>query len=153
MEAPRGSECCAIVPPMREERRDHERVPALGALSGEVTVCHPVTIVKIATGGLTIDTPFRLQLDSVHEFRLTLADRSVVVKGRVAHCHIDDIEQERVTYRSGVEFTEMPSHTLDAISGFVHALAPPAQRHKDVGSWRAQSPAALPPKPAMLVGS
>ena len=30
-------------------------------------------------------TSFALQLDSVHDFRLTLHNRSIVVKGRVVH--------------------------------------------------------------------
>jgi len=33
-------------------------------------------------------------------------ERSIVLKGRVAHSRISDGEQENVTYRSGIEFIE-----------------------------------------------
>ena len=39
---------------------------------------------------------------------LTLGARSVVVKGRVAHCSISDVDQEMVAYRSGIEFIDPP---------------------------------------------
>jgi len=32
--------------------------------------------------------------------------RSIVLKGRVAHSRISDVEQENVVYRSGIEFIE-----------------------------------------------
>ena len=44
-------------------------------------------------GGAQIETMFPLHLDSLHDFRLTLGDRSIVVKGRVAHCSISDVEE------------------------------------------------------------
>ncbi len=71
-----------------EDKRDTERIEILGELKGEVTVFQPMAIREISRGGALIETGFPLQLDSLHEFRLTLGDRSVVVKGRVAHCSI-----------------------------------------------------------------
>src|SRR3982751_4673897 len=81
-----------------EDKRDTERVQILGELKGEVTVFQPMAIKEISRGGAQVETSFPLQLDSLHEFRLTLGDRSVVVKGRVAHCSITDVEQELVVY-------------------------------------------------------
>ena len=52
-------------------------------------VFQPMTILDISLGGAQIETGFALQLDSLHDFRSSLADRSVVVKGRVAHCHME----------------------------------------------------------------
>jgi len=43
---------------------------------------------------------------SLHELRLTLASNSVVLKGRVAYSRISDVDQEIVTYRSGIELVE-----------------------------------------------
>jgi len=77
-----------------EDKRDTERIEILGELKGEVTVFQPMAIREISRGGALIETGFPLQLDSLHEFRLTLGDRSVVVKGRVAHCSITDVEHE-----------------------------------------------------------
>src|SRR6184192_1454309 len=97
-----------------EDKRDTERVQILGELRGEVMVFQPMAIKEISRGGAQVETAFPLQLDSLHEFRLTLGDRSVVLKGRVAHCSISDVDQELVTYRSGIEFVE-PSERVHAV--------------------------------------
>ncbi len=61
-------------------------------------------------------------MDSLHEFRLSLGDRSVVVKGRVAHCSISDVDQEVVTYRSGIEFIELSDRVFAVIADFIDAI-------------------------------
>jgi PilZ domain len=107
---------------------ERERVPILGSLRGEVMVFQPMTILDISRGGAQIETAFPLQLDSLHDFRLTLNDQSVVVKGRIAHCHIGDLEEERVGYRTGVEFIEPPEHVRHAVMEFIETLK--AQRKR-----------------------
>src|SRR5438132_6378438 len=97
-----------------ENKRDTDRVQILGELLGEVMVFQPMAIKEISRGGAQVETGFPLQLDSLHEFRLTLGDRSVVVKGRVAHCIISDVDQEVVLYRSGLQFIE-PSDRVFAV--------------------------------------
>src|SRR4249920_3006497 len=104
------------------DKRDAHRVPILGELHGEVMVFQPMAIKEISRGGCQVETGFPLQLDSLHEFRLTLGDRSVVVKGRVAHCSISDMDQEVVLYRSGVEFTEPSERVFAVISDFINAV-------------------------------
>src|SRR6266481_4507871 len=99
-----------------EDKRDTERIEILGELKGEVTVFQPLAIREISRGGALIETGFPLHLDSLHEFRLTIGDRSVVVKGRVAHCSITDVDQEIVTYRSGIEFIEPSDRVSSVIS-------------------------------------
>src|SRR4029078_7494228 len=94
----------------------------LGELKGEVMVFQPLVIKEIALGGVLVETAFPLQLDSLHEFRLTLGDRSVVVKGRVAHCRISDVDQEIVLYRSGIEFIEPNDRVRDVIKEFIDAI-------------------------------
>jgi PilZ domain len=105
-----------------DNQRERERVPILGELHGEVMVFQPMNILDISRGGAQIETAFPLQLDSLHEFRLTLGDRSVVVKGRVAHCSVGDLEEQRVGYRTGVEFVDAPEHVQEAIVEFVKGL-------------------------------
>lgn len=85
-------------------------------------VFEPMAIREISRGGVQIETGFRLQLDSLHELRLTLGDRSVVVKGRVVHCSISDVDQELVTYRSGLEFIEPADRVYSVIAGFIDAI-------------------------------
>src|SRR5207245_5747852 len=70
-----------------ENKRDTERVPVPSPLYGEVKVFQPMTILDVSKGGAQIETPFALQLDSLHDFRLSLGERSIIVKGRIAHCH------------------------------------------------------------------
>jgi hypothetical protein len=107
---------------MAEEKRDAERIEILGELHGEVMVFQPMAIKEISRGGAQIETTFPLHLDSLHDFRLTLEDRSIVVKGRVAHCHITDVDQELVTYRSGIEFIEPAERVFAVISDFIEAI-------------------------------
>jgi hypothetical protein len=106
---------------MAGEKRDLERVPLEGQVRGEVMVFQPMTILDISLGGVQIETAFALQPDSLHDFRLSLADRSVVVKGRVAHCHIGELTEVTAVYRTGVEFVELSEHARNAIADFVKA--------------------------------
>ena len=104
------------------EKRDTERIQILGELHGEVMVFQPVAIKEISRGGAQVETAFPLQLDSLHDFRLTLGDRSLVVKGRVAHCSISDVDQELVVYRSGIEFIEPSERVEQVILEFLEAI-------------------------------
>src|SRR6266849_8692582 len=108
--------------PRGGNKRDTGRVEILGELHGEVMVFQPMAIKEISRGGAQIETGFPLQLDSLHDFRLTLGDRSVIVKGRVVHCSITDVEQALVLYRSGIEFTEPSDHVYDVITDFIDAI-------------------------------
>jgi PilZ domain len=106
---------------MSADKRDRERVPLEGQVKGEVMVFQPMTILDISIGGVQIETAFALQLDSLHDFRLSLGDRSVVVKGRIAHCHIGELTEVAALYRTGVEFVELSDHARSAISDFMIA--------------------------------
>ena len=103
------------------EKRDCERVPVPGELAGEVMVFEPMTILDMSTSGAQIETKFALHLDSLHDFRLSLGDLSVVVKGRIVHCKIGELKEGAVLYRTGVEFVEPSDHAVSAIQMFVAA--------------------------------
>ena len=105
-----------------DERRVPERLDILGEVHGEVMIFQPMTLTEIGPGGAQIETPFSLQLDSLHDFRFSLGPKSIVVKGRIAHCRISDVDQERVIYRSGVEFVDPPERVRDAIVEFVATI-------------------------------
>ena len=105
---------------MSDNKRDAERVPIPG-LTGEVTVFQPMTILNMSERGAQIETNFALHLDSLHEFRLSLGDRSVVVKGRIVHCQIGELREGQVLYRTGLEFVEPSEHVVSAIRTFVEA--------------------------------
>ena len=105
-----------------DDKRDTDRIEILGELNGEVMVFQPTTIKEISRGGAQVETSFPLHLDSLHDFRLTLGDRSIVIKGRVAHCSISDVEQEGVIYRTGIEFIEPSDRVYTVISDFIEAI-------------------------------
>jgi PilZ domain-containing protein len=105
-----------------DEKRDRERIEILGELHGEIMIFQPLSIKEISRGGCLVETAFPLHLNSLHEIRLTLGDQSVVLKGRVAHCRISDVEQEIVHYRSGIEFTEPSDRIQQAIADFIEAI-------------------------------
>ena len=111
------------VVPVRSYTREAERVAILGELHGEVMVFQPMAIREISQGGAQVETSFPLQLDSLHDLRLTLADRSIVVKGRVAHCSIIDVDQEIVIYRSGLEFVEPAERVAAVIADFIQTIS------------------------------
>ena len=105
-----------------DEKRDRERVEILGELRGEIMIFQPLSIREISQGGCLVETAFPLHINSLHDIRLTLGERSVVLKGRVAHCSISDVDQEVVHYRSGVEFIEPSDRIHEAIVEFIQAI-------------------------------
>ena len=109
-----------MAPP--DDKRDTHRLQILGELRGEVMVFQPMAIKEISRGGAQIETGFPLQLDSLHDFRLTLGDRSVVIKGRVAHCSISDVDPELVLYLAGIEFIEPSERVAAVITDFIDAV-------------------------------
>lgn len=98
---------------MPPDKREGQRLPVLGELRGEIMVFQPMAITEISVGGATVETRTPLQLDSLHDIRLTLGEVSLVLKARVAHSHISEVDQDIVTYSSGLEFVE-PSDRIRA---------------------------------------
>ena len=111
-------------PPLSQEsdKRDTERILILGDLQGEIMVFEPLQIKEISRGGALVDTRFPLAIDSLHELRLTLGARSIVLKGRIAHSRISDVAQEIITYRSGIEFVEVSEGVRAVIAEFLQTL-------------------------------
>jgi hypothetical protein len=105
-----------------KHEREAERLQILGDLHGEVMVFQPMAVKVLSHGGATVETAFPLHVDSLHEFRLTLSDRSVIIKGRVAHCSISDMDQEIVLYRTGIEFIETSERVYGVINDFINAV-------------------------------
>ncbi len=105
-----------------DEKRDRERVEILGELHGEVMLFQPLSIKEISRGGCLVETSFPLHINSLHDIRLTLGDQSIVLKGRVAHCRISDVDQELVHYKSGIEFIEASDRIRGVIVEFIEAI-------------------------------
>jgi hypothetical protein len=105
-----------------EPIRKNERLEIFGEMLGEVMVYQPMAIREISRGGALIETSFPLQVDSLHDLRLMLGDISIVVKGRIVHSHVCDLEQGGVLYRVGIEFVQPTDHASDAIGQFMAAI-------------------------------
>jgi hypothetical protein len=105
------------------DKREKERVSPTSQLEGAVMVFQPMTITEISHNGAQVETPFPLQLDSLHEFRLSLGERSVVVKGRIVHCYVGELRNDVTVFRSGIEFVEPSEPVRHAIAAFVDTLS------------------------------
>ena len=105
------------------DKREKERVAPTAQLEGAVMVFQSMTVIQISHNGALIETPFPLQLDSLHEFRLSLGERSVVVKGRIVHCYVGELRNDVTVYRSGIELVEPSEPVRRAIEAFVDTLS------------------------------
>ena len=106
---------------MADTKRAAERVSLPEEVTGEVTVFQPMTILDLSESGTLVETAFPLHLDSLHDFRLSLGERSVVVKGRIVRCHIGELKEGQVLYRTGVEFVEPAERIRAVIHDFIVA--------------------------------
>ena len=103
------------------DKRDPDRV-SVGALYGEVQLFEPMTVIDMSHRGARIETRFPLHMESLHDFRLSLGERSLIVKGRIVHSEVAQLKGGGVIYRTGVEFVEPTEHVAAALGEFVDAL-------------------------------
>jgi len=106
---------------MPEEQRDGARVAVISRLDGEVMVFQPMLIKQVSLRGALVETRFALNLNSLHDLRLELGARSVIVKGRVAHSQISDMDGDVLVYWTGIEFIEPSEHASTAIAEFLES--------------------------------
>jgi hypothetical protein len=105
------------------EKRRSGRIGLLGTVPGDVLVALATEIRQLSLGGMLIETRFPLQVESLHEFRLVLGGRTVIVKGRVAHSRIGDVLHDAVMYQTGVEFVAPSEGVTNAIREYLESLA------------------------------
>ena len=104
-----------------QNKRDLDRV-SVGSLYGEVQLFQPMTVLDMSHSGARIETAFPLNIDSLHDFRPSFGERSLIVKGRIVHSEIAELSSGTILYRTGVEFVEPTEHVAAAIGEFVDAL-------------------------------
>lgn len=100
-------------------------------IAGEVMVYEPITILEIRDDSMRMQASFALRNDSLHEFRLVLPPRSVIVKGRVDRCEIVELRDGTVVYCCRVEFVDPAPHVATTIREFVAVHHAPASRIVD----------------------
>ena len=120
------------------DRRRSARVDLLADLQGHVvTLDEAVQVKQVSHGGLTVETTAPLSPRVTHEFRVTIGDRTALVKARVAHSRVQ-LQGDTVSYQSGLEFVE-PAPEAEAILREIVDLAQDA--------LNAGSPGAPPRRP------
>jgi hypothetical protein len=104
-------------------QRRTERIEIIGDPRGEVMVYQPMVLTQVSRAGAEVETAFPLHIDSLHDFRFVLGDRSIVVKARVVHAHVSNVENAATIYRSGIEFVEPSERVVEAIGEFMDEVA------------------------------
>jgi len=94
----------------------------ISRLEGEVMVFQPMVIKEVSLGGALVETRFPMHLNSLHDLKLDLGSRSVVVKGRVVHSQMSDVDDNVVVYLTGIEFVEPSEHVSTAIAEFLKSV-------------------------------
>jgi len=89
------------------DSRTSPRIVIPPQATGEVTLYQPMSILDLSIAGAQMETSVPLLNDSIHDFRLTLESRSVIVKGRVAYCQVGALRNAVVINRCGVEFVDL----------------------------------------------
>ena len=107
---------------MSEDKRDGTRVSMINRLEGEVMVFQPMVIKEVSLRGALVETKYPLHLNSLHDVRLELGERSVIVKGRVVHSQISDVDDDVLVYWTGLEFVEPSDHVSRAIAEFLTSV-------------------------------
>jgi hypothetical protein len=102
--------------------RKAARIDIVDVLHGEVLVPQQTVITQISRTGMRVETTFPLHLNALHDFRLTLGGRSVVVKGRVVHARISEVDRDAVRYLSGIEFVELSPSVAAVIGRYIDVL-------------------------------
>jgi len=105
-----------------DRKRAHERLELPDPATGEVKIYHSMAIRQLSGGGALIEIGVPLQLNSLHDFRLALGDRSVVVKARVVHSHISTVASSGVSYQTGIEFVDLSEPIAQVLATFIHTL-------------------------------
>ena len=102
------------------ERRRAPRVDLVGQIRGElVSKDVPIRVREISIGGLSMETAEPFEVNSRHEFLLTLGDGAgVSVVGRVAYCRVEDRPGGKV-FISGIQFLDEDPSTVSDVSGLV----------------------------------
>lgn len=101
---------------------DDRLLTVTDGLHGEILVLEPMRVTALGRTGATVHTSFPLLLNALHQVRLVLGDRTVVVKARVTHAEISDVGSDVVRYRSGLEFIDLPERAVEVLEDFLGEL-------------------------------
>ena len=97
------------------DRRTSPRFEIVGRLRGSLATAASVRLHDVSPGGVLVEVPFLLAVDSHHAVHVTTEDRDSVLDARVRHIR-PAFEMGR--YLVGLEFTT-PEHVVrEALGAF-----------------------------------
>ena len=70
-------------------------------------------------GGMTVEAPMPLEVDSEHQFTLGIEGEKLEVSGVVRNCERVSTDQAPITYRVGVEFCRLTDGQKKIFAEFV----------------------------------
>ena len=106
-------------PYIEEDRRQSPRLDLMQEFQGHlIALDEAVTVQQLGPGGLTLAAAVPLSPTHIHDLRLTLDDAVISVRARVVHTRAV-IEQDDVTYVSGMAFVDLPRETIATIEHFL----------------------------------
>lgn len=108
------------------DRRRTPRVDLLADLQGHlVTLDEQVQVKQLSLGGMTVETTAPLSPRVQHDFRISLAESTLTVHGRVVHSRVV-IRGDNVSYVAGVEFVDPTPTAQDGIRRIIEETQSPA---------------------------
>ena len=104
------------------DKRDTERVLILGDLKGEIMLFEPLLIKEISRGGASVETRFPLHHELASRPAPDARRQVGRAQGQGRALRISDVDQDIVTYRTGIEFVDTSDRILSVIAEFLDAL-------------------------------
>ena len=101
-----------------DDRRRSPRVEMMGRMQGRtVTIGVHVRVREISLGGMSVETDEPLELNSVHQFSLTLGDGATIeLTGRVLRSARVAPDGHPAHYVSGIQFID---DSDDGVAGII----------------------------------
>lgn len=88
----------------RRRVRRHKQVEDHGVVSVRIRPGHSAAVVDVSTGGVLIETNYRLRPGHVVELHMETKSRRASMRGRVLRCAVVQVRPSYVCYRGAIGF-------------------------------------------------
>jgi hypothetical protein len=121
--------------PEHHERRQSPRVDLLSEFQGHlIALDETVMIRQLGPGGMTVAAAVPLSPAHIHDIQLTLDDRVITLKARVAHTRMTIDRGDEFTYVCGLAFIDPAPEVVHAINDFLSRSGSPAPPSSEGGN-------------------
>ncbi|MFQ5790132.1 MAG: PilZ domain-containing protein [Acidobacteriota bacterium] len=103
-----------------QERRRSPRVRT-SELPGQIGLELETDVLQLSVGGMLVEVSVPLDIGSEHRFTLSIEDEEMALSGVVRNCEPADEgeDEERPSYRIGIEFRDLEARQKELLSRFV----------------------------------